>query len=285
MMQSSVADTNCMTPADAPSSSRRARNWPVILLEADQPLLPRFARKTSDETPNAMITHALHAYKHLGYCASFSLFNIHHKEGLMYHLTTEGGYEFGEVISALQKEIRRGKEEEAMYWALECFPYYSKALWVRLRVICNEDIGLADPMCSIFVNAQADHFFALEKEGSQRLILANAILYLCRAKKSRLADHFQCTILQRKLQQNWKLDVPDFAKDKHTRAGKHMGRSWDHWFKEGCLLVNEAKKLFDPYRKLAYELWPTRIDPAKARANTKKTGKADPLNLFDQEEP
>lgn len=204
----------------------------------------------------------------------------------MHRLTTEGGYEFGEVISALQKEIRRGNEEHALYWALECHPYYSKALWVRLRVICNEDIGLADPMAQIYVAAQADHFFALEKEGSQRLVLANTILYLCRTKKSRLADHFQCSVIQRKLQRNWRLDIPDYAKDKHTRAGKHLGRSWDHWFSEGCRLTGEDKKLHDPYRKLAHELWPTRIDPADVRKKqAKKKGKDDDLSLFnDQEE-
>ena len=202
----------------------------------------------------------------------------------MHRQITEGGYEFGEVISALQKEIRRGNEEHSLYWALECFPFYSKALWTRLRVICNEDIGLADPMAQIYVNAQADHFFALEKEGSQRLVLANTILYLCRTKKARLCDHFQCAVLQRKLQRNWRIEIPDYAKDKHTRAGKHMGRGWDHWFEEGCKLENEDKTLRDPYRKLAQELWPTRVDPATVRAKTKKKGTADDLSLFDQEE-
>ena len=202
----------------------------------------------------------------------------------MHRLTTEGGYEFGEVISSLQKEIRRGCEEHALYWALECFPFYAKALWTRLRVICNEDIGLSDPMAQIYVAAQADHFFNLEKEGSQRLILANTILYLCRTKKSRLADHFQCAVIQRKLQRNWRLDIPDYAKDKHTRAGKHMGRSWEHWFEHGCKLENEDKKLRDPYKKLAHELWPNRIDPAKERAKGKKQRKTEDPTLFDLEE-
>ena len=199
----------------------------------------------------------------------------------MYQLTTEGGYEFGEVISALQKGIRRGNEEHAMYWALECFPHYSKALWVRLRVICNEDIGLADPMCSIYVNAQADHFNALEKEGSQRLVLSNTILYLCRAKKSRLADHFQCAVIQRKLQQGWRIEIPDYAKDKHTRAGKHMGRSWEHWFEHGCKLTNEAK-IKDPYQKVAQELWPTRIDPADVRRKQSKAKSKASGDLFTE---
>jgi hypothetical protein len=34
---------------------------------------------------------------------------------MAYHLTTAGRYDFYEVASALQKAIRRGHEEEAMY--------------------------------------------------------------------------------------------------------------------------------------------------------------------------
>ena len=49
-------------------------------------------------------------------------------EGTMPQLWTEGGYVLGEVISALQKEIRRGNEQEAMYWALELVPKYEAYL-------------------------------------------------------------------------------------------------------------------------------------------------------------
>ena len=35
---------------------------------------------------------------------------------------TANGYNLFDVISALQKAIRRAEEEEAMYWALELVP-------------------------------------------------------------------------------------------------------------------------------------------------------------------
>jgi replication-associated recombination protein RarA len=38
-----------------------------------------------------------------------------------YSLKTKKGYDFFEVASALQKCIRRGMGEEAMYWAVELF--------------------------------------------------------------------------------------------------------------------------------------------------------------------
>ncbi len=52
-----------------------------------------------------------------------------------YQIKTENGYDFGAVISALQKDIRRGNEVEAMYWCLELYRRYHNALWTRLRVI------------------------------------------------------------------------------------------------------------------------------------------------------
>ncbi len=63
-----------------------------------------------------------------------------------YVLKTKGGYLLDEVVSALQKCIRRGREEEAMYWALEMAESgCGKYLWRRLMIIGAEDVGLADP--------------------------------------------------------------------------------------------------------------------------------------------
>jgi replication-associated recombination protein RarA len=69
----------------------------------------------------------------------------------MYQLKTQNDYDFGEVISALQKSIRRGHELESMFWALELYEKYGRALWTRLQVICNEDIGIANPQAIILI--------------------------------------------------------------------------------------------------------------------------------------
>lgn len=281
MMELFSAVDNCMTPACPHSGSRRAENWPAPSFRPASFSFVAIEAEWSNWTPNAMINQVIYSYNYLVHSASISLSTLT-QGGAMYQ--TESGYDLLEVISALQKEIRRGNEEPAMYWALELFPRHSKALWTRLRVIVNEDIGLGDPMASIYVNAQADHFNALEKEGSQRLVLSNTILYLSRAKKSRLADHFQCAVIQRKLQQNWTLEIPDYAKDKHTRDGKHMGRSWEHWFEHGCKLENEDKKLKDTYRETAESLWPTRVDPTDARKKKVKKTTTYESTLFDKED-
>ena len=52
---------------------------------------------------------------------------------------TKGGYELHELLSALQKDIRRVKIYPAMFWASELKSLNHKALWNRLRVIASED--------------------------------------------------------------------------------------------------------------------------------------------------
>ena len=66
---------------------------------------------------------------------------------------SEKGYELYELLSAMQKEIRRGHEKQAFFFALELEGFMSKALWNRLRVIASEDIGIANNNMAILINA------------------------------------------------------------------------------------------------------------------------------------
>ena len=164
-------------------------------------------------------------------------------------------YSLFEAASALQKEIRRGHEEQAMYWALELAETFTDFLWMRLIIIANEDIGLADPSVVVLTESLRTqfHFVRKKKAASWRIILANAIIALCRAKKTRLGDSFMAVISHRRDSEGWRLKVPDYALDKHTARGKRLGRSWDHWASEGCQLQNEAKGM-DTYAAEALSL-------------------------------
>ncbi len=97
--------------------------------------------------------------------------------------TTPKGYDLHEVISALQKEIRRSKEYEAVYWARELESFNPKALWNRLRVIASEDIGLANSLALTQAVAayQACHFIGMPE---CNVILAQAVVYMAKCKKS-----------------------------------------------------------------------------------------------------
>ena len=59
---------------------------------------------------------------------------------------TVGGHDAGEVVSWLQKAIRRGQEDDAIYCAVQLERSgFGAWAWKRLRVIVSEDVGLAWP--------------------------------------------------------------------------------------------------------------------------------------------
>ncbi len=202
-----------------------------------------------------------------------------------YRPFTQSGYSLDEIISALQKDIRRGNEEQALYWCLEMVPRFEVYLWRRLIVICNEDIGIANPALLVQIPALRAQFFEFRdegKDGTCRLILANAMLLMCRSPKARTADHLQRVVTQQWVEEGFsgRRGVPDYALDKHTRRGKAEGRGFDHWLDEGCRLANPAP-VDDPYKAQAEGLWREGRNDAPVWGKRKKGGEPEQLNLFD----
>lgn len=161
-----------------------------------------------------------------------------------YALLTLNGYDIGEAMSALQKEIRRGKEKEAMYWALELNSKFPIMLWKRLAVIVTEDIGGANPL---LVNTVMNTFpvvMEIRKADKSKeydlCILGHVILEMARSPKSREADNFVNDVLRERRVGKMNLEVPDYALDKHTAKGKSMGRGVEHFWEVGSHLENEA---------------------------------------------
>ena len=168
---------------------------------------------------------------------------------------TQKGYELHEVISAMQKEIRRGKEYEAVYWAIELESFNPKALWNRLRVIASEDIGLANPLASLIVDVLEKQYTlaVADEKDSSRLFLVHAVLYLARSPKSRIVDNLVSVVYN----DEEKLEIPDYALDMHTYKGKKMGRGLEHFFAEGAKLKNQA--FDDLYVDKAFEALKNKI--------------------------
>lgn len=155
------------------------------------------------------------------------------------------GYRMDEVVSALQKAIRRGEEQQALYWSREMLlSNYHGWLWKRLRVICSEDIGLAEPQLPTTIHALYCWFSELHKakSGEATLPLTHAVLLLTRAKKSRLVCDACCTfeLPQEAIEQfmGGKPVVPDHALDQHTSKGRSLKRSIKHFIEEGAQLAN-----------------------------------------------
>lgn len=158
-----------------------------------------------------------------------------------------------DCVSALQKSIRRGLEEDAGRFFFEIADSGNFSIAInRLAIISQEDIGMADMQTVIFVHIaveQAKYFYKI-KNDAWRLMAANVILALSRANKSREADHFQCVCAGRNKRD--KLSIPDYAYDKHTKKGKKMGRGVEHFRTVGTLLKNGSE---DKYADEAYNYW------------------------------
>lgn len=160
-----------------------------------------------------------------------------------YLAKTAAGHLLDEVVSSVQKCIRRGLEEEAMCWALEMAEAgYGQYLWKRLMVIAAEDVGIADPQALILTVAAwlatKESTSSFSKPPGMRLeFLGPTVLYLCRAPKCREGDDFCWFVMERRAR-GWKIEIPDWAADDHTQRGRRMGRGRQFWFDEASKLVN-----------------------------------------------
>ena len=115
------------------------------------------------------------------------------------------------------------------------------------RIIASEDIGLADPLAVIAIRALSDNWHEQRKKDDskhapERLFLVNAVMYLCRAPKSRAVDHALVVFYEAPRP---KRDVPDFALDKHTGRGRAKRRGWKHWWTEGCVLAQGGPQSYE----------------------------------------
>jgi replication-associated recombination protein RarA len=154
---------------------------------------------------------------------------------------THEGYQADEVISALQKDIRRGNIDRAVFWAFElCLSgkEFQDKLWERLVTIAVEDIGLANPMASVVIQQLRKAFYLkFEREGDRFLQALCATAYLAQSKKDRYLDEIKNFFILEKP----KYDIPDYALDKHTEKGKALGRGDEHFWKVASRLVPEEK--------------------------------------------
>jgi replication-associated recombination protein RarA len=167
---------------------------------------------------------------------------------------TRGGYALDEVVSALQKCIRRGFEREAIFWATELDQAgYGNYAWKRLWVICSEDVGLAWPEGPAVIEslrAAWVEFRKAEKDqsgpGNSILFLVHATILLARAPKSRIVDN-AANVMYAGDRAAMRMEIPDFALDSHTARGRRMGRLEKNHYDESYGLVNQV--LPDPYEK------------------------------------
>lgn len=163
------------------------------------------------------------------------------------------GYKLSEVRSALFKEIRRGKEELASFWAYQLMISGEEAervFWEELRIISVEDCGLANEKALLVVSYARTLYYDLPSQSKARFMIGNyAAVYLARSKKTRYTTELFQIVRHRLHKESWRPEIPDYALDMHIpRARTELKRGLYHYLTKGAKLVNEDKKFSKKYR-------------------------------------
>lgn len=166
-------------------------------------------------------------------------------------ITTRNGYAGDEVISSLQKSIRRGLEEQACMFAYELYvssPQLEEKLWRRLLTISVEDIGMGNPMAAMMVN----NLYRMSREfeyadGDRPIYFIHAIRYMCQCEKDRSSDLLK-NICIKSFAMGKFPEVPDYALDKHTQRGQAMGRDSFHFLNEASRVIPQ-KEIDNDYKE------------------------------------
>ena len=166
--------------------------------------------------------------------------------------TTEHGFPADEVISALQKCLRRGMLDNVLLLGWEMYltsPEMEEMLWSRLCVIAVEDIGMGNPQAPILVETlYQQHQRYPRPSGDRFLFAAHAIRVLATSPKDRTSDDMvnwakQIMALGERLP-----EIPDVALDMHTGRGQEMGRDYRFFMEEASRVMPEINDKDQTYR-------------------------------------
>ena len=181
--------------------------------------------------------------------------------------------------SVLQKAVRCGMTEKAMYAAYKLASLNWWSCWKRLSVIVDEDVGQPEVITAVDVLYRK--FMALKKDEKEKKLswdmercVVCAAKILADAPKDRQADEFlelvdvmekRVMVKELKKKKDELESVPDEALDMHTLQGRKMGRGNLFWYEVSSETVNKTP---------AYEKWrswfkPFMIEIVKAKKEVK----------------
>jgi len=166
---------------------------------------------------------------------------------------TYHGFNADHVISALQKEVRRGHTENAALLAYEMIltsPGMEDYLWHRLKVMSVEDIGFGDVMAPVIIHSIYEFVKACDRSiGERKLYAVHAVRYLCGCKKDRSSDEMVNWIIQSSANGTALPVIPDYALDMHTAEGQKKGRGRRYFFEEASKIEPEWEERDTTYLK------------------------------------
>lgn len=105
-----------------------------------------------------------------------------------YALVTTHGHNMFDMMSLMQKAIRRGDYEKAGFAAYELSGKFRGAMWNRIVTISSED-------CWGVVTKEVLKLRMEDKNKRDDQLISNAVFLLCRCRKSRDACYFACNFV------------------------------------------------------------------------------------------
>jgi replication-associated recombination protein RarA len=171
-------------------------------------------------------------------------------------LTSPHGIPVDQLVSVLQKEIRRSNVDNAVlaaYEMLRTSPEVAEHLWHRLKVIAVEDIGMGDPLAPVLLNSLHENYHAATG-GEQTMVAVHAVRFLATAKKDRTSSEHTDLVTHKVEAGELVVCVPDYALCVHTEAGREMGRGLQQWWENGAKVNDELETADHSYRDQLIEI-------------------------------
>jgi hypothetical protein len=138
------------------------------------------------------------------------------------------GIPVDDLVAVLQKEIRRGRVDNAVLAAYEMFTTstdVAQHLWRRLRVIAVEDVGMGLPLGPVLIDVLHRNFNATP--GGEWMMACHAVRLLASAPKDRTSSEHADWVAVKVALGEALVEVPDYAHCVHTRAGAGAGARSD----------------------------------------------------------
>lgn len=165
------------------------------------------------------------------------------------------GIAVDDLVSVLQKDIRRGTTDNAVLAAHEMVltsPDVAQHLWRRLRLIAVEDVGMGMPIAPVLIDVLHRNFDAVP--GGDWMMACHAVRLLASAPKDRTSSEHADWVTTKVALGEALVEIPDYAHCVHTRAGQEQGRGLMQWWENGAWLHNELPAADHRYRDELIEI-------------------------------
>ncbi|GAB3881080.1 ATPase AAA [Kibdelosporangium lantanae] len=197
----------------------------------------------------------------------------HFTEDPYSQIVSPHGIPVDDLVSVLQKEIRRGNVDNAVLAAYEMFttsPDVARHLWRRLRIIAVEDVGLLmGPVLVDVLHRDSD-----ATPGGDWMRACHVVRVLASAPKDRTSSEHADWVVTKVALGEAVVEVPDHAHCVHTRAGQEMGRGLVQWWENGAQVRDELPTADHRYRDELVEIH--RRDEAENGTSAGNRGRRHP---------